>query len=48
MNTTFSKKETIISYVIAFVFILAMVAVSVILKDREVILPEISAMAIVM
>ncbi|MDF0728750.1 hypothetical protein PY093_19200 [Cytobacillus sp. S13-E01] len=48
MNTFVSKKETIISYVIAFVFILAMVAVSVMLKDREVILPEMAAMAIAM
>ncbi|MFE4525609.1 hypothetical protein ACFRCQ_26465 [Cytobacillus firmus] len=46
MNTVVSKKQTIISYVIAFVFILAMVTVSVMLKDPEVILPEMAAMAI--
>lgn len=46
LNTVVSKKQTIISYVIAFVFILAMVTVSVMLKDPEVILPEMAAMAI--
>jgi hypothetical protein len=46
LNTVVSKKQTIISYVIAFVFILAMVTVSVMLKDREVILPEMAAMTI--
>jgi hypothetical protein len=48
LNTVVTKKQTIISYVIAFFFILAMVTVSVMLKDHEVILPEMAAMAIVM
>lgn len=48
MNTGISRKETIISYVIAIVFILAMVMKAVILDDREVILPEVAAMAIAM
>lgn len=48
MNTEVSKKETVISYVIAFALILLMVTVAVLLEDREVILPEIAAMAIAM
>ncbi len=40
------KKETIISYTIAILFILAMVTAGVLLNDPEVILPEIAAMAI--
>jgi hypothetical protein len=48
LNTVVTKKQTIISYVIAFFFILAMVTVSVMLKVHEVILPEMAAMAIVM
>lgn len=48
MNTAISKKNTVISYVIAFVLILLMVTAAVLLEDREVILPEIAAMAIAM
>lgn len=47
MNSPVSKKE-MISYTIAFLFILGMVTASVLLKDREIILPEIAAMAIAM
>ncbi|EEL29324.1 hypothetical protein bcere0018_16550 [Bacillus cereus Rock1-15] len=46
MNAVISKKETIISYTIAILFILAMVTAGVLLNDPEVILPEIAAMAI--
>jgi len=46
MNAVISKKETIISYTIAILFILAMVIAGVLLNDPEVILPEIAAMAI--
>ena len=46
MNAVISKKETIISYTIAILFILAMVTAGVLLNDPEVILPEIATMAI--
>lgn len=46
MNAVISKKETIISYTTAILFILAMVTAGVLLNDPEVILPEIAAMAI--
>ncbi|MEK7017071.1 hypothetical protein [Bacillus sp. FSL R9-9410] len=46
MDSVISRKETIISYSIAILFILAMVAAAVLLDDPEVILPEIAAMAI--
>ncbi|HDR3888320.1 TPA: HPP family protein [Bacillus cereus] len=46
MDSVISRKETIISYSIAILFILAMVAAGVLLDDPEVILPEIAAMAI--
>lgn len=46
MNAVISKKETIISYTIAILFILAMVTAGVLLNDPEVILPEIAAMAV--
>ena len=48
MESTVSKKKTIISYIISFAFIIAMITASVILKDREIILPEVAAMAIAM
>lgn len=48
MNTAVSKKETVVSYVIAFALILLMVTAAVLFDDREVILPEIAAMAIAM
>ncbi len=48
MNTVVSKKETLISYGIAFALILLMVTAAMMLDDREVILPEIAAMAIAM
>ena len=40
MNAVISKKETIISYTIAILFILAMVTAGVLLNDPEVILPK--------
>jgi hypothetical protein len=46
MDLTISKKETIVSYIIAIAFILAMVMASAVLHDPEIILPEIAAMAI--
>ncbi|SMF90307.1 hypothetical protein SAMN05661091_4971 [Paenibacillus uliginis N3/975] len=46
MNSVISKKKTVISYTIALAFILTMVAAAVLFKDREIILPEIAAMAI--
>lgn len=48
MNTTVSNKNTVISYVIAFALILLMVTTAMLLDDREVILPEIAAMAVAM
>ncbi|EIJ78379.1 hypothetical protein PB1_12494 [Bacillus methanolicus PB1] len=48
MDSAVSKKVTIFSYIIAFIFILAMITSSVVLKDSEIILPEIAAMAIAM
>lgn len=48
MDVAVSKKATIISYVIAMSFIVAMIAASVLLQDNEMILPEIAAMAIAM
>lgn len=48
MNRSISKKEMMISYFIAITLIMVMVTSSLILKDREIILPEIAAMAIAM
>ena len=48
MESTVSKQKTIISYIISFAFIIAMITASVILKDHEIILPEVAAMAIAM
>ena len=48
MDSTVSKKEVMISYIISFAFIIAMMTASVILKDHEIILPEVAAMAIAM
>ncbi|MED1421350.1 hypothetical protein [Bacillus smithii] len=48
MESTVSKKKTIIFYTISFAFIIAMITASVILKDHEIILPEVAAMAIAM
>src|SRR5690625_2039640 len=43
-----SKNVTIISYVIAISFIIAMITASVILDNHQIILPELAAMAIAM
>jgi hypothetical protein len=48
MNLPVSKNISIVSYILAFVLIFTMVAASMMLKDPEVILPEIAAMAIAM
>ncbi|MEW2059063.1 MULTISPECIES: hypothetical protein [Streptomyces] len=48
MNSAVSKKGTIISYMIAITFIIAMITDSVMLNDHEIILPEVAAMAIAM
>jgi hypothetical protein len=48
MESTVSKQKTIISYIISFAFIIMMITASVILKDHEIILPEVAAMAIAM
>ncbi|MGM0715033.1 hypothetical protein ACWKW1_25345 [Brevibacillus parabrevis] len=48
MNVPVPKKETMISYIAAISFILAMVTASVMMNDHEIILPEIAAMAIAM
>ncbi len=48
MSSPVSNKGTIISYISAFAFIIVMIMASVILKDPEIILPEIAAMAIAM
>src|SRR5699024_5644393 len=47
MDTSISKKQMIISYVIAITFIVAMITASVLLNNHQIILPELSAMAIV-
>ncbi|MCR8842677.1 hypothetical protein NQ117_03195 [Paenibacillus sp. SC116] len=46
MNSAISKKETYISYLIAIALILGMVVASLLFNDKEIILPEIAAMAI--
>ncbi|WP_088833090.1 hypothetical protein [Paenibacillus tyrfis] len=48
MDFTVSKKATMIAYAIAISFIVAMITAAVLLKDNEMILPEIAAMAIAM
>ncbi|MBE9917336.1 hypothetical protein G8C92_25290 [Paenibacillus donghaensis] len=48
MDSAVSKKVTMISYTIAISFIVAMIAASVLLRNHEIILPEIAAMAIAM
>jgi hypothetical protein len=48
MDPTISKKITVISYIISITFIISMITVSVMLKDHEIILPEVAAMAIAM
>ncbi|MGQ7277456.1 hypothetical protein ACT91Q_05760 [Brevibacillus thermoruber] len=48
MDSAVSKKVTILSYIISFTFIIAMITASVMLKDPEIILPEVAAMAIAM
>jgi hypothetical protein len=48
MDSAVSKKTTFISYLLAFALILVMVASSILLKDPEIILPEIAAMAVAM
>jgi hypothetical protein len=48
MESAVSKKGTIFSYTIAFAFIIMMITTSIILKNPEIILPEIAAMAIAM
>ena len=48
MNRSISNKEMTISYIMAITLIMVMVTSSLILKDREIILPEIAAMAIAM
>lgn len=48
MDVAISKKETIIYYIIAIIFIIAMITAAVMLKDHEIILPEVAAMAIAM
>ncbi|MEH6944262.1 hypothetical protein [Bacillus sp. JJ722] len=46
MVSTVTNKKLFISYIFAFTLIIAMVAVAVLFEDREIILPEIAAMAI--
>lgn len=48
MNSLASKNMAIVPYILAFLLIFAMVAVSMLFKDSEIILPEIAAMAIAM
>ncbi|WP_050183911.1 hypothetical protein [Domibacillus robiginosus] len=48
MDYSVSKNVSIVSYILAFTLIFTMVATSVMLKDPEVIFPEIAAMAIAM
>ncbi|SHK51653.1 hypothetical protein SAMN05443634_101251 [Chishuiella changwenlii] len=40
------KKESSVSYIFALVFILLMIAVAVLFKDREIILPEVAALTV--
>lgn len=48
MESANSTKVTVVSYLIAIAFIVAMIMAAVILQDDEIILPEIAAMAIAM
>ncbi|MCE5170725.1 hypothetical protein LQV63_15550 [Paenibacillus profundus] len=48
MDSAHFNKVTIISYIIAITFIVGMITAAVMLKDNEIILPEIAAMAIAM
>jgi hypothetical protein len=48
MDLTVSRKVTMISYIISLTFIIAMITASVLLKDPEIILQEVAAMAIIM
>jgi hypothetical protein len=48
VNSAVSKEGTIISYIIAFSFIFAMITASVMFNNPEIILPEVAAMAIAM
>ncbi|MFC4807928.1 hypothetical protein [Paenibacillus sp. GCM10023250] len=48
MNATVSKKVTIRSYMIAFLFIISMITAAAILNDHQLILPEAAAMAVAM
>ncbi len=46
MGTFYEDKKNIINYAMAFIFILLMVYTSVFFNDKEIILPEIAAMAV--
>ncbi|USG66145.1 hypothetical protein NDK47_02065 [Brevibacillus ruminantium] len=48
MNMVGSKKETMISYIVAIAFIMAMVGISEAMMNHEIIIPEFAAMAIAM
>lgn len=48
LSVNTSKNVTIISYIIAITFIIAMITASVILDNHQIILPELAAMAIAM
>ncbi|NHN35442.1 hypothetical protein [Paenibacillus agricola] len=48
MDSAVSKKVTINSYIIAFIFIISMITAAVMLKDHQLILPEAAAMAVAM
>ncbi|WP_088051946.1 hypothetical protein [Virgibacillus dakarensis] len=48
MNTLVSKNVTIISYIVAIIFIISMITTAVILDNHQIILPELAAMAIAM
>lgn len=46
MNSILGNKESFLSYSVAFAFILVMILSAILLKDKEIILPEIAALSV--
>ncbi|MEQ5323954.1 hypothetical protein [Proteus sp. fly-1008] len=45
-HVTLTQRQSVLSYTLAFIFIIAMIAIASFFDDREIILPEIVAMAV--
>ncbi|MBG3080471.1 hypothetical protein I4632_09615 [Proteus mirabilis] len=45
-HVTLTQRQSVLSYTLAFIFIIAMIAIASFFDDREIILPEIAAMAV--